>query len=79
MSSLLEGTADDHRYHTERARAELDAAYRAECSDAAAAHLRLCSFHMHRAREALSRPEPAKELEWLEGFAPLHERSLRSA
>jgi hypothetical protein len=70
---------DDHRYHTERARAELDAAYRAERAAVAAAHLRLCSLHMQRAREALVRPVPARELEWLEGFAPLHERSLLSA
>jgi hypothetical protein len=71
--------ADDHRYHTKRARAELDAAYRAERADAAAAHLRLCAFHMRRARETLARPAPAKELEWLEHFAPLHERVLLSA
>ena len=70
---------DDHHYHTERARTELDAAYRAEAADVAAAHLRLCAFHMRKARETLSRPAPVKELEWLENFAPLHERILLSA
>ena len=70
---------DEHHYHTERARAELDAAYRAEKADAAATHLRLCALHMRKAREALRRPVPVKELEWLEGFAPLHERALLSA
>jgi len=70
---------DDHLYHTERARAELDAAYRAEEADVAAAHLRLCALHMQKARETLCRPAPVKELEWLEGFAPLHERVLLSA
>ncbi|HEX5183411.1 MAG TPA: hypothetical protein VFW19_09705 [Allosphingosinicella sp.] len=67
----------NHLYHVERARAELDAAYRAEQAEVAAAHLRLCSLHMHRARETC--PRPAKELEWLEGLAPLHERALRCA
>ncbi len=70
---------DDHSYHVERARAELDAAYRAEAADVAAAHLRLCALHMRRARETLRRPAPVRELEWLEGFAPLHERALLSA
>lgn len=70
---------DDHHYHTERARVELDAAYRADDRDAAAAHLRLCSLHMQRARETLTRPTPPKELEWLEGWAPLHERALAQA
>jgi hypothetical protein len=69
----------DHAYHVERARAELDAAYRAERADVAAAHLRLSALHMRRAREAPPRPPAAKELEWLEGFAPLHERALLSA
>ena len=70
---------DDHFYHTERARAELDAAYRADAPDVAAAHLRLCSLHMQKAREASRRPALVKELEWLEQFAPLHERALLSA
>jgi hypothetical protein len=70
---------EDHSYHIERARAELDAAYRAETADVAAAHLRLCSLHMQKARETLRRPAPVKELEWLEHFAPLHERALLSA
>ena len=43
----------DRDYHVERARAELDAAYRAVGSDAAQAHLRLCSMHMARAKALL--------------------------
>jgi hypothetical protein len=70
---------DDHLYHTDRARAELDAAYRAEGREIAVAHLRLCSFHMQRARETLTQPAPVRELEWLEDFTPLHERALLSA
>ena len=76
---MMTDEADEHRYHVERARAELDAAYRAEKMEVAAAHLRLCSFHMRKARETLSRPMPARELDWIEGLAPLHERSLLSA
>jgi hypothetical protein len=76
---MMPQTDDRHLYHTERARAELDAAYRAEKAEIAAAHLRLCSLHMQKARETLRRPAPVKELEWLEGFAPLHERSLLPA
>lgn len=47
----------DRKYHIERARAELDMAYRAERSDAASAHLLLSSLHMQRAR-AVSEPAP---------------------
>lgn len=36
----------DRDYHLRRARAELDLAYRARREAAAAAHLRLSSFHM---------------------------------
>ena len=39
---------NDREYHTERARAELDRAYRAESSVAAEAHLKLSSLHMKR-------------------------------
>ena len=42
----------DQEYHTQRARAELDMAYRAEKSVVAEAHLRLSSLHMQRARMA---------------------------
>jgi hypothetical protein len=42
----------DRQYHTERARTELDMAYRAERSDVASAHLMLSSLHMQRARGA---------------------------
>ncbi|HEX8214259.1 MAG TPA: hypothetical protein VF582_02175 [Allosphingosinicella sp.] len=43
---------EDRKYHTERARAELDMANRAERSDVASAHLLLSSLHMQRARAA---------------------------
>ena len=69
----------DHAYHLERARVELDAAYRAAAGEGAAAHLRLCALHMRQARETSPRPPLVKELDWLEGFVPLHERVLLSA
>ena len=40
----------DSQYHIERARAELDLAYRAEQRAAADAHMRLSALHMERAR-----------------------------
>lgn len=40
---------DERTYHVERARAELDAAYRAERAEIAAIHLKLCALHMERA------------------------------
>jgi hypothetical protein len=39
-------TQEDREYHVERARAELDLAYRADKSAAADAHMRLSSLHM---------------------------------
>ena len=70
----------DREYHIERARAELDAAYRAAGSDAAKAHLGLCSMHMARARTLIEQTRRAPtELEWIESFRPLHERSLAGA
>jgi hypothetical protein len=42
----------DEEYHTARARAELDMAYRAERAEVVEAHLRLSSLHMQRARVA---------------------------
>ena len=36
----------DRDYHLRRARAELDLAFRADRGPAAAAHMRLSSFHM---------------------------------
>jgi hypothetical protein len=68
----------DRDYHVERTRMELDAAYRAVGSGAAAAHLRLCSMHMARAR---SLPDPATppELEWIERCRPFHEWFLAEA
>jgi hypothetical protein len=70
----------DREYHVERARAELDAAYRAVGSEAAGAHLRLCSMHMARARMMMEVPSEAPpELEWIENCRPLHERCLATA
>ena len=40
----------DAQYHIDRARAELDLAYRAEQRSAAEAHMRLSALHMDRAR-----------------------------
>ena len=40
----------DAQYHIERARAELDLAYRAEQRAAADAHMRLSALHMQHAR-----------------------------
>jgi hypothetical protein len=40
----------DREYHVQRARAELDWAYRAERREAAEAHLRLSALHMERVR-----------------------------
>ena len=37
---------EDREYHVERARVELDLAYRADKPEAADAHLRLSSLHM---------------------------------
>lgn len=42
----------DYDYHIERARAELDCAYRAPDHAAAAAHMTLSALHMDRARAA---------------------------
>lgn len=70
----------DREYHIERARAELDAAYRAEGSDAAEAHFRLCSMHMAQAVTLLERgAERLPELEWIDSCRPLHERCLTAA
>lgn len=70
----------DREYHVERARAELDAAYRAAGSSAARAHLSLCSMHMARARALLeTASERRPELEWIESCRPLHERCLAEA
>jgi hypothetical protein len=73
---------DDRDYHVRRARAELDAAYRARSLTNATAHLRLCSMHMQRARELNLPPvtQPvAIELDWMQRCAPLHEKHLAYA
>ena len=63
----------DPEYHVERARMELDAAYRATRAEAAAAHLRLCSLHMERARALPPEERGTRtELEWIERCGPLH-------
>jgi hypothetical protein len=41
---------DDKDYHSERARAEIDLAYRADTQVAAEAHLRLSALHLARLR-----------------------------
>ena len=66
---------DERDYHIARARAELDAAYRAERSEVAAAHLKLCALHMRRAQ---GDPGPARavEIDRLERCAPLHGAAL---
>ena len=70
----------DREYHIERARAELDAGYRAAGSDAARAHFRLCSMHMARARTLLEHATKSlPELEWIESCRPLHEKCLATA
>jgi hypothetical protein len=51
-----EPALDDRLYHQDRARAELDMAYRAAGSAAAGAHLHLASLHLRRF-EALRAPE----------------------
>ncbi len=42
-------SGSDSTYHLERARTELDLAYRAEQSAAASAHMRLSALHMKKA------------------------------
>jgi hypothetical protein len=41
-------TDQEREYHTQRAQAELDWAYRAESHHAAEAHMRLSAMHMER-------------------------------
>ena len=45
------GSSIDRDYHTQRARLELDLAYRAEHQAAAQAHMRLSALHMERLRQ----------------------------
>ena len=49
------------QYHIDRARAELDLAYRAEVATAAEAHMRLAALHMERVRLAGAAPQPPLE------------------
>jgi hypothetical protein len=48
-----------HDYHVRRARAELDAAYRATTATVAEAHLRLSVLHMRKLRECDAAAQPA--------------------
>ncbi|HEX8223094.1 MAG TPA: hypothetical protein VF605_04660 [Allosphingosinicella sp.] len=48
----------DYHYHLERARAEMDCAYRATDHAAAAAHMKLSALHMDRIRIAKASAEP---------------------
>jgi hypothetical protein len=48
-----------HDYHMRRARAELDAAYRASSAAVAEAHLRLSVLHMRKLRECDAAAQPA--------------------
>ena len=41
----------DREYHSQRARVELDWAYRSENRNASEAHMRLSALHMERARQ----------------------------
>ena len=67
--------SEEKDYHVARARAELDAAYRAASAEAAARHFKLCGIHMRRA-EALAEEGREAELVWLERCAPLHESRI---
>jgi hypothetical protein len=53
------GQGPDYDHHIERARAEMDCAYRAVGYAAAAAHMKLSALHMHRARLAKEAARPA--------------------
>ena len=72
----------DRRHHTRRARAELDAAYRAAGSRAAAAHLSLFLLHLEEARLNPASGAPVgtlakdAEVDWMERSQPLHRYSL---
>jgi hypothetical protein len=67
-------------WHIERARAELDAAYRAAGSREAAIHFKLCSLHMERAgwSRAPAAAAAALEVDWIRRCRPLHEQALAS-
>jgi hypothetical protein len=65
-------------WHIERARAELDAAYRAAGARAAEIHLTLCSLHLEQA--GWVRPSAAqREGDWMRRCRPLHRRALEGA
>ncbi len=81
-----EGRAEESAergWHVERARAALDAAYRAAGSREAAIHFKLCALHLERAgwspRAPAAAPVGAEvELGWIGRCRPLHERALAS-
>jgi hypothetical protein len=66
-------------WHVARARAELDAAFRAAGEPAAAAHLKLAELHLDRAgwSRAAAAPGVGLEMDWLRRFRPLHDALVR--
>jgi hypothetical protein len=52
------GKGPDYHHHIERARSEMDCAYRARDHVAAAAHMKLSALHMERARLARGSGQP---------------------
>jgi hypothetical protein len=68
---------EDRSYHVKRARAELDAAYRAQTPTIAAVHLKLCASHMKLAKN-LESSEAQAELQWIERCDPFHRNILGS-
>jgi hypothetical protein len=51
---------EDRDYHMDRARTELDRAYRTDNGAAARAHFGLASLHMQRIHEASTNPAESK-------------------
>ncbi|HEY0147711.1 MAG TPA: hypothetical protein VGB70_01775 [Allosphingosinicella sp.] len=73
-----EAAAPDRSWHIERARAELDAGYRAAGGREAAIHLKLCALHMERAGWQ-RRPSAQLEADWMRRCSPLHVAVLAEA
>jgi hypothetical protein len=71
-SGEASGTA--RGWHVGRARAEVEAAFRAAGATQTAIHLRLGALHLERAW-AGEAAAAARELGWLCRFRPLHERA----
>lgn len=60
----------DYHYHVDRARTEMDCAYRAQSHAAAAAHMRLSALHMDRARLAKAAGQEETRFQVRAGGAP---------